>query len=162
MANISSAYGQIEIKADEPKLVAELINKALRGCYYTEINIEHAYEEDGTFTAEFWGEGRWAYEANCRYFWNWLKSGAEEKKCQDLFEKIKAKDFEIVFDFTDDEGGCGVLYTMTYKITHKAGADEVVGSVCDCHDYEYNPQNLTMLGVFDNIYDAREACGEGE
>lgn len=166
MANCSSAYGHIEIKMDGAKEMAGLINNAITGDYYTEIDVESPEEDKPDFLrARFWGIGRWAYEANCRYFWHWLKAGAQEdKRCAKLFEKIKAKDFEIIFDFSDEEGGCQVLYEMVYSITHKAGEDDVVGKVCECHDYEYTPENLCRLGVYENINDAREACGiyEGE
>lgn len=161
MANCSSAYGHIEIKMKGAREMAELINKTLKPvAYYTDVDLaDPEDDEPNYFASRFWGIGRWAYEANCRNFWDWLKQGAEREKCLELFEKIKNKDFEIIFEFDDEEGGNAVLYEMVYRITHKAGEDRVEGVACEEHDYEYTPENLAKLGIYDGIESAKEACG---
>ena len=161
MANISSAYGHIEIKMKGARELAELINKTLKPCeYYTSIDLESPEDDEPDyFCSRFWGCGRWSYEANCERFWDWLKQGAEEQKCEDLLEKIRQKDFEIILEFDDEEGGMGVLYEMTYVIKHKAGEDKVEGYIAEEEDYDYIPENLVELGLYDSIEDAQEACG---
>ena len=160
MANISSAYGHIEIKMKGARELAELINKTLKPCeYYTSIDLESPEDDEPDyFCSRFWGCGRWSFEANCERFWDWLKQGAEEQ-CEDLLEKIKQKDFEIILEFDDQEGGMGVLYEMTYVIKHKAGEDKVEGYIAEEEEYDYTPENMVELGIYDNIEDAREACG---
>lgn len=161
MANCSNAYGHIEIKMEGARKLAELMNKALKPyAYNTDIDLDSPEDDEPNyFCSRFWGCGRWAYEANCRNFWEWLKNGVKEHHLEKEFEKIKNKDFEIVLEFNDEEGGFEVLYEMTYLIHHTAGKDEVRGEVAEEKNYDYTPENLAELGIYDNINDAKEACG---
>lgn len=148
MANYSNAYGHIEIKMEGARKLAELMNKALKPyAYNTDIDIESPEDDEPDyFSSRFWGIGRWTYEANCRNFWEWLKNGVKEHHLEKEFEEIKNKDFEIILEFNDEEGGCAVLYEMLYRITHKKGEDKTTNEICSETDYDYTPENLVELG----------------
>lgn len=170
MANISSAYGHIEITAKEPRKVAEAIDKILgpkRACYYTELDLNDIEEEkDGYLCTRFWGCGRWAFECNLNYFWDWCKNAKDghkedidRKELAEAYEYLKSQDFELLFDFNDEEGGCQVLYEMIYWINHEAGKDAVYSGQRSVQEYEYSPENLVELGICESIDDAKEYCG---
>lgn len=177
MANVSDAFGEIEIRVkaktvdEEKRLIGNMkklfdeVMSGKGGAYYsTEIEEFDCELGDGGILdwvgrGKFRGLGRWAFEANCRYTYGWLKHGVEvHKELEPLFNELNNYDWSITYDFVDAEGGCGVLYEMVAVVNHKQGEDRADMSVQYVDDYEYTPENLVKLNFYDNIDNAKEAC----
>ena len=174
MANISDAFGEIEIRVkakdikEQQRLIGNMkklfdeVMSTKTADYATDIGQDFKIEVGDKYTewvghGEFQGYGRWAFEANCRYTYDWLKNGVERKpELKPLFDELNEHDWSITYDFSDSEGGCEVLYEMVYQVDHKAGEDSVVAEVKYEDDYDYNPENLVRLGFYDNLEDAEE------
>ena len=173
MANCSNAYGEITLWVkgkddnDKTRLVSnfkKLIDGVLLNCgYYTEIaGFSIGKEENEVMgVGDFYGCGRWSYEANCRYFYDWLKQGVESEKpeLKPLWEELNKHEWRVIFSFSDEEGGCEVLYEMVNEVWHKAGEDKAEYKIISENDYDYTAENLVRLGVYDCIEDAREVFG---
>lgn len=169
MANCSDAYGDMVIKikgeTDEETvsllyLFKEYWDKVMvKDCsYYAEIFDWHTEWEDEGLVGygQFNGCGRWAFEANCRFTYDWLKQGVERyPELKEDWERLNAHDWSVEYFFKDEEGGCEVLYEMDYLVEHYAGEDKAHNSIVSEEDYDYTPENLVKLGFYDNIEDAR-------
>lgn len=188
MANISSSFGTltIEVKAENAKKEKELIYKFKKYinltlgkvCYstYIEPNFKVYEGGDTDFTStgiygqgSFLGVGRWSYEANVSRFYDWLKEDSVDndeynyhptQEIKDLWAEINKHSWRITFDYTDEEGGNLVLYTKIEQVVHKAGEDKAEVLTLAEENYDYTPENLVDLDVYECIEDAREACGE--
>lgn len=175
MANISSAYGTISFRAGkeqdghivyDKELTEKLIkvfnhelgegSKAVYGTGIGKETWKHEEGSDGVWdTATFYGTGRWAYEANIRYTYDWLKDTALKEE----WAELNNCDWEILWDFNDEEAGCEVLYEMVAGIKHKAGEDKAEETIYSEDDYDYTPENLVKCGVYENLEDAYESMG---
>ena len=175
MANISNAFGTITIRVgatdkDEQKrliknffVLFDNVMSSKTACYFTDVESwDYDEDEDGLCgTGNFIGCGRWSYEANCRYTFDWLKQGVENKpKLQEMLDEINKYNWTISYDFTDEEGGCEVLYEMACDIEHRAGEDKAYQNVRYEEDYDYNAENLVKLNILESIDEAKEYLGE--
>ena len=173
MANISDAFGTITIwvGATEPKEQQRLTNNFKKifdevmsgktACYYTDISswtIDKDDDGNGIVgVGDFNGCGRWAFEANCRYTYDWLKQGVENRpELKKLLDEINKYNWKISYEFADEEAGCEVLYEMNCDIDHRAGEDKAYQSIRYEEDFDYNAQNLVNLGFFDTLEEAEE------
>lgn len=175
MANISDAYGDFMLKivgkdmnetASLSALFKDYWKKTMCDgcCYYTEVYDWQSDVEDGdlVWRGQFNGCGRWTFEANCRNTFDWLKQGAEKSdELRKAWEEINKHYWVVEYDFQDEEGGCGVLYTMGCYVEHQPNEDRALYSINYEDDYEYTPENLVELGFYGDIEDAKEACGDG-
>ena len=174
MANCSNTYGTIKISVgatnekEQKRLIKNFfilfdnVMSSKTACYFTDVeHWDYDTDEDGICgTGNFIGCGRWAFEANCRYTYDWLKQGVEKfPKLQEMWDELNKYNWKINYDFTDEEGGCEVLYEMNCDIDHRAGEDKAYQSVRYVEDYDYNPENLVKLNIFDSIDDAKECLG---
>ena len=122
MANLSDAFGNIEIKGSEKVIesILRLFELSDAWEYNTSIDlesIEKPTDDDDTCTINFYGTGRWCYENNIEFFFRWVNDEIT-KEDRTLLE---GSDFEIIFDFTDYEPGCEVFYEATEALRHKKG-----------------------------------------
>lgn len=180
MANISDAYGTITIKAkkDIAESLAYLIKYTQEGCDF-ETHLDFDVEKgvvDGDEVAEneyeygFSGFGRWTYEFNIEHLYNWIKNAVYSKglekhyernnidvvELKNIFETIKSNDWEMLFDITDAETGCAVLYKATCLLEHKAGEDETKFTELECTKYDCTSENLIKFGFDELIEDDYE------
>lgn len=120
MANLSDAFGNIEIKGSEKVIesILRLFELSDAWEYNTSIDLESTEKPtDDTCTVNFFGTGRWCYENNIEFFFRWVNDEITEED-RALLED---SDFEIIFDFTDYEPGCEVFYEATEALRHKKG-----------------------------------------
>lgn len=118
MANLSDAFGNIEIKGSEKVIesILRLFGLSDAWEYNTSIDLESIEKPtDDTCTVNFYGTGRWCYENNIEFFFR-LVNDEITKEDRTLLE---GSDFEIIFDFTDYEPGCEVFYEATEALRHK-------------------------------------------
>lgn len=118
MANLSDAFGNIEIKGSEKVIesILRLFELSDAWEYNTSIDLESIEKPtDDTCTVNFYGTGRWCYENNIEFFFRWVNDEIT-KENRTLLE---GSDFEIIFDFTDYEPGCEVFYEATEALRHK-------------------------------------------
>jgi len=178
MANISSANGTITIEIagrDEKKLLNDFkryIDLALANdnvCYSTVLDPvnfeigEGGDEEIGNkFYAEdtFYGAGRWVYETNIELCYKWLEASKDDnEETKKLWAELNKHNWRLTFDFVDEEGGNQVLYEAVAEVIHKANEDKAEVNFCSREDYDYTPENLVDLGVYETLEGAQEACG---
>lgn len=118
MANLSDAWGTIEIKGSEEiiKSILKLFELSDDWEYNTSIDPESIEKPtDDTCTVNFYGTGRWCYENNIEFFFRSVNDEITEED-RTLLE---GSDFEIIFDFTDYEPGREVFYEATEALRHK-------------------------------------------
>lgn len=170
MANISSAFGDITIEVEGEKALKDftyLFDKVLgieNACYYTATN-GWKYQ-DGEANATFDGCGRWVYENNAEMTYEWIKNGIEalkdedeKKQLQEIWASLNEKDWQIIYDFSDEECGCECLYQMECMVEHKAYDSEASYSVISHTYYDYTPDNLVELGYCDSLEEAKDYMG---
>lgn len=168
MANISDAYGTINITADKGVVekLAYLIKATQDGADYgtcidydTENDIETYKTDEGDYSFGFSGSGRWTYEMNIEYMYNWIKNSVynddnkeyyerndvDVVELRNIFKDIENSDWKIVFDYRDAEGGCKVLYERTCVLAHLAGSDSATLHVMSHNEFEYTAENLRKM-----------------
>lgn len=159
MANCSDAYGTITLKGSrltKEALIEVIHSTQAQDCYFTDFDkknaMKKAAEEETTF--DFCGCGRWSYHLNIENMFEWIEHDikidyikAEDKQIvKDAWNYLKNEDWEIIFDYKDEECGLDVLYEEESKIVHKAGANKADVIVLNDAIYEHTPENLMKLG----------------
>lgn len=162
MANISSAFGTITITAEGKAKKLEWLIKETIGTayYYTELGDLEGDKDK--LEGNFCGCGRWAFTTNCEMFYEWIKHDVENsdrQEVKEVWEELNDSDWEVMFDFKDEEGGMGVLYTAVCSVKHTKGSNTTEYNVYEIKDYDYAPENLVDLGVCENLSDAYEYMG---
>jgi len=167
MANISTAYGKVFLKAkteDDLRFLYEMIVKyATHFWYLTELFEEYDskmvynYEEDGPlcFESSFDGSGRWEYGNNIKSFYRWLSDEMTDN------EKVRFKGmwFEMEFDYSEEEPGCQILCDVSKAlVTHESGSDVTFYDAGWGTNYDYTANNLMKLGFYDYAWDLNEDC----
>ena len=158
MANISSASGTIEMRAKSRRIIKILFDSFDRrkGDYSTNFNDEFdnlkiEKEEDEYICRDgFWAGGRWAYTSNIENYPNRIKNVLSNEEIKALEENY----WEIIYRFTDEECGCGVLYEALVVNIHKPNCsiDDLSGFEILKHS-DYTWWNLVSLDYYDSIAD---------
>ena len=144
MANISSAFGQITIKAKSIEAIKNLIilQKEFEKTseYETNLNsfdlneyqlekdiFENAIQtSDGYFIYEdnFNAYGRWSFESNVRRFLDSLEfEDNDSEEIKKLKEQCQKEKYEIQFDINDEESGCQFICTAIASIHYEPEKD---------------------------------------
>ena len=169
MANLSSAVGQITIKAKSIEAIKNLIilqrefedknyyQTELDSFKLNEIQLEKDIDErvfheknyfiyDDTFTAS----GRWSFESNVKCFLNSLEFDKDDsEQLRKLKEKCQKETYEIQFDINDEECGNQVLYTAIASIHYNPneGIKDYTYDITE--NYDYTVENLIGLDFYE-------------
>lgn len=169
MANISSAFGTVTfiVKGgeQEARYVADTIMGAASKWYYgMQVAGEDPHDikiADGmtSISMDFDGSGRWGFENNVSYLPSWLSEGKGSLNKQDL-SRLKNMEFQILFDYVDDEPGNQILYKKKEHLCHTAGTPlkDMTLTEDSLEEYEYTAKNLVDLIGYD-LEDAQERAG---
>lgn len=170
MANISSAFGQIIIKAKSLEAIKNLIilqeNFERTSHYETNLNsfdlneyqlekdiVENAIQtSDGYFIYEdnFNASGRWSFESNVRWFLDSLEfEDNDSEEIKKLKEQCQKEKYEIQFDINDEESGCQFIVSAFATIDYDPKNDIKDYTYDVIADYDYTVENLVKLGFYD-------------
>lgn len=137
MANLSSAFGQITIKAKSIEAIKNLIilQKEFEktSCYETNLDSfklnNHQLEKDIKDNAlhtdnnyfiyedNFNATGRWSFESNVSWFLDSLEfEDSDSEELRKLKEQCKNEKYEIHFDINDEENGCQFIVSAIASI----------------------------------------------
>lgn len=180
MANISSPSGTITLKGDwtdeQIRWYYIFIIGLGHGWYNTivEMDLEEIIKEK---MMDFIGNGRWAYACNLEYMHNWIKNAGPDtieyiNKFGGLDQTITHADYNLMYvwllkemnehdltvdwEYTDIEGGLGMLQTVCGVQT--STGNELLFATSSVQDYQYNLKNLLEVGQEDGI--AEDAIAE--
>lgn len=173
MANISSAFGTITLKGDwtdeQIKWYYTFIIGLGNGYYNTivETDLENVIKEK---TMNFVGSGRWAYICNLESMHGWIEDisldtiefinnfGALNQTITHaeynlmyvwLLKEMNEHHLTVDWEYTDVEGGLGVLQTVCGVQT--STGTELLFAPSSVQNYEYNLKNLFEIGQEDGI-----------
>ena len=169
MANLSSAFGQITIKAKSIEAIKNLIilqNEFEKtSCYETNLNSFHLNElnkqikehsiQTGDdyfiYKDDFTATGLWSFESNVRWFLDSLEfSDADSEQTRQLKEKCQNEFYEIHFDINDEESGCQFIQSAVAIIDYDPIKKEKDYTYDVTTDYDYTVDNLIKLGFYDD------------
>ena len=173
MANISSSFGTITLKGDwtdeQIKWYYIFIIGLGNGYYNTivETDLENVIKEK---TMNFVGSGRWAYICNLESMHGWIEDisldtiefinnfGALNQTITHaeynlmyvwLLKEMNEHHLTVDWEYTDVEGGLGVLQTVCGVQT--STGTELLFAPSSVQNYEYNLKNLFEIGQEDGI-----------
>ena len=170
MANISSAFGQITIKAKSTEAIKNLIilqEEFERTSHYeTNLNSfdlnEYQLEKDIVdntiqtsddyfiYEDNFNASGQWSFESNVRWFLDSLEfSDEDSEEIKKLKEQCQKEKYEIQFDINDEESGCQFICTAIASIHYDPEKDIKDYTYDVIADYDYTVENLIKLGFYD-------------
>lgn len=171
MANLSSAFGQITIKAKSIKAIENLIilQKEFEktSCYETNLNSfylnknelnkqikEHSIQTDNDYFIykdDFTATGRWTFQSNVRWFLDSLEfSDTDSEQIKQLKEKCQNEFYKIHFDINDEESGCQFIVSAVATINYDPITKEQDYTYDIITDYDYTVENLIKLGFYDD------------
>lgn len=171
MANLSSAFGQITIKAKSIEAIKNLIilqNEFEKtSCYETNLNSFHLNENELNkqikehsiqtgddyfiYKDDFTATGLWSFESNVRWFLDSLEfSDADSEQTRQLKEKCQNEFYEIHFDINDEEFGCQFIQSAVAIIDYDPIKKEKDYTYDVTTDYDYTVDNLIKLGFYDD------------
>ena len=171
MANLSSAFGQITIKAKSIEAIKNLIilQKEFEKNSHYETNLnsfclnEHQLEKDIIENAiqtgdnyfiyedNFNATGRWSFESNVSWFLDSLElSDADSEKVKQLKEKCQNEFYEIQFDINDEEDGFQFIQSAVATIDYDPITKEKDYTYDITTNYDYTVDNLITLGFYDD------------
>lgn len=171
MANLSSAFGQITIKAKSIEAIKNLIilqrEFEKTSCYETNLNSfylnenelnkqikEHSIQTGDDYFVykdDFTATGRWSFESNVRWFLDSLEfSDADSEQTRQLKEKCQNEFYEIHFDINDEESGCQFIQSAVATINYDPIEKEKDYTYDVTTDYDYTIDNLIKLGFYDD------------
>ena len=171
MANLSSAFGQITIKAKSIEAIKNLIilqNEFEKtSCYETNLNSFHLTENELNkqikehsiqtgddyfiYNDDFTATGLWSFESNVRWFLDSLEfSDADSEQTRQLKEKCQNEFYEIHFDINDEESGCQFIQSAVAIIDYDPIKKEKDYTYDVTTDYDYTVDNLIKLGFYDD------------
>ncbi len=170
MANISSAFRQIIIKAKSLEAIKNLIilQKEFEKTSEYETNLNsfdlNEYQlkkdifenviqtSDDHFIYEdnFNAYGRWSFESNVRCFLDSLEfEDNDSEEIRKLKEQCQKEKYEIQFDINDEESGCQFICTAIASIHYDPEKDIKDYTYDVTTDYDYTVENLIKLGFYD-------------
>ena len=171
MANLSSAFGQITIKAKSIKAIENLIilQKEFEktSCYETNLNSfylnenelnkqikEHSIQTDNDcfiYKDDFTETGRWTFQSNVRWFLDSFEfSDTDSEQIKQLKEKCQNEFYKIHFDINDEESGCQFIVSAVATINYDPITKEQDYTYDIITDYDYTVENLIKLGFYDD------------
>lgn len=171
MANLSSAFGQITIKAKSIEAIKNLIilqeEFEKTSCYETNLNsfclndqelekdiVENAIQTgDNYFIYEdnFNATGRWSFESNVSWFLDSIEfEDNDSEEIRKLKEKCQKEEYEIQFDINDEEGGCQFICTAIASIDYDPSQNLKDYTYDVTADYDYTVENLIKLGFYND------------
>lgn len=171
MANISSAFGQIAIKAKSLEAIKNLIilqEEFERTSHYEtnlnsfdlnesqlekDINENTIQTSDGYFIYEdnFNASGRWSFESNVCWFLDSLEFlDNDSEEIRKLKEKCQKEEYAIQFDINDEESGSQFIVSAVATIDYDPKNDIKDYTYNVIADYDYNVENLIKLGFYDD------------
>lgn len=171
MANISSAFGQITIKAKSIEAIKNLIilqkEFEKKSCYETNLDSfklnNHQLEKDIKDNAlhtdnnyfiyddNFNATGRWSFESNVLWFLDSLEfSDEDSEEIRKLKEKCQKEEYAIQFDINDEESGSQFIVSAFATIDYDPEKDIKDYTYDVIADYDYNVENLIKLGFYDD------------
>lgn len=171
MANISSAFGQIVIKAKSTEAIKNLIilqEEFERNSHYeTELSafhlneyelgkdiIENAIEtKDGYFIYEdnFTASGRWSFKSNVKWFLDSLEfEENDSEEIRKLKEQCQKEEYAIQFDINDEESGSQFIVSAVATIDYNPEQNIKDYTYDITTDYDYTVENLINLGFYED------------
>lgn len=171
MANLSSAFGQITIKAKSIEAIKNLIilqNEFEKtSCYETNLNSFHLNENELNkqikehsiqtvddyfiYKDDFTATGRWSFESNVSWFLDSLESSdTDSEQIKQLKEKCQNEFYEIHFDINDEESGCQFIQSAIATIDYDPITKEKDYTYDVTTNYDYTVDNLIQLGFYND------------
>jgi len=158
MANESMASGTITLNGEWTPEMMKIINDYLKvtGEWHWYIKTDGFIDDNKT--ADFEGNGRWAFSVNLEDLFD--KDNRFNPK---LYSLMKEHNSSIIFDYKDIESGNEVLTEAS--ITLKSTGDRFDVSFDKYDEYEWTAENLNKLGYdpkewFDYGFNECPKCGE--
>ena len=171
MANLSSAFGQITIKAKSIEAIKNLIilqeEFEKTSCYETNLNSfylnenelnkqikEHSIQTGDDYFIykdDFTASGRWSFESNVSQFLDSLESSdTDSEQIKQLKEKCQNEFYEIHFDINDEESDCQFIQSAVATIDYDPITKEKDYTYDVTTNYDYTVDNLIQLGFYDD------------
>jgi hypothetical protein len=150
MANISSAYGNMSLTGDWKRGQIDTLNKIADKVWRSwgyNIDVSDEFGADTErLSSAFLGNGRWAFELNLEYLGAWTENGVADgypellPAYKTLLADMEANGLSIDVSFSDEEGGCEVLYKQEGVL--KACDGSLVYEKNFTEQFEYNWRNV--------------------
>jgi len=147
MANMSSAYGEIEVRGIDKKEVVkfwEIFEKTQERAYYGEFLNDEPSEE---CTQSFMGCGRWTLNNNLDNFGRWAKQDLVHNDNIAELQWLEEREFVLHFDYDEYECGFEILQHESCDVVHTKNTplDECELLNEDITTYDYNLYGLAKL-----------------
>ena len=153
MANISSAFGTLTIDRYIWNEIGGLFEKYIENYRAPYYGVNNWYEPDigeNVVTIQFSGTGRWAFDS-CINDVNWFFNVEDNYLGYAIIGYfINNYGDGLSYEYSDEEAGCGVLYTAEGNACVKG--KELCFTFNET-SYEYTSRNLVKLGFYDEYYD---------
>jgi hypothetical protein len=162
MANISSASGDMTLKGAWTPAAISNLNKIASGVWakwYYDIQLDTFEAEDtsGELTAVFSGNGRWTFDSNLEALDRWTTDDLKDnlglsESYRDLVSEMHNRDLNIEVSFSDEEGGCMVLYRQDGILS--SDGERLSYTVTSEEHFNYNWKNyIEVTGDEDVLYE---------
>ena len=150
MANISNAFGTMKLTGNWTAELIKTLNTLARdiwGSWHYDIQME-AFDVDTINSYEqstaFLGNGRWAFNSNLECLGKWMEEEIKENPAfrgmyYSLLSGMHTNQLQIEVSYTDEEGGCQVLYNETGVLS--SDGKTLVYQVIEVDNYDYTWEN---------------------
>lgn len=147
MANMSSAYGEIEVRGIDEKEVLKfwkIFEKTQENAWYGEFLNNEPSEER---VQSFMGCGRWALDNNLDNFGRWAKQDLVHNDNIAELQWLEEREFTLHFDYDEYECGFEILQHESCDVVHTKNTPlnecELLNE--DITTYDYNLYGLAKL-----------------
>ena len=147
MANMSSAYGEIEVKGIDEKEVLKfwkIFEKTQESAWYGEFLNDEPSEG---YVQSFMGCGRWVLNNNLDNFGRWAKQDLVRNDNIAELKWLEEREFTLHFDYDEYECGCEILQHESCDVVHtkNTSLDDCKLLNEDITEYDYNLYGLAKL-----------------
>lgn len=170
MANLSDANGTFTLINAE-SLTKDEINETLKmlkelsdGEYITEIHCNLTNTDpdldmfiDQGYSSPFFGIGRWIYEENIKYMFEWIQQ--DTKQYNTLLSKLNQNNIQFQFEYIDYEPGAipdhlenKLVIARPYFNTDKQKFETEIMENYNNKDVPINVDTLSEYGYIDDTY----------
>jgi hypothetical protein len=159
MANISSAYGNMTLagdwKRDQINALNEIAAKVWNRWHY-DIDVFDEFSEKQLSSA-FSGNGRWVFEYNLECVGRWTEDSVKDEHPEllpaykTLLADMEERGLAISLSFSDEEGGCCVLYKQEGVI--RASDGSLVYEKGLTEHFKYNWRNVIDIASEEDSFD---------